>query len=65
MPSVRIFKKKALHDFDRDTRWGPAIGLARPARWERARRLGLAPPLELLCVLEACPSVWHSVRGAY
>ena len=31
--------------------WQPCIGIARIKRWQRALRLGLNPPVEVLAVL--------------
>jgi len=31
--------------------WQPCIGIARMKRWQRAQRLGLNPPVEVLAVL--------------
>jgi hypothetical protein len=42
--------------FDLDTRFGPCACPTRRERWERADRLGLAPPREVLAWL-AVPGV--------
>lgn len=36
-----------LRQFDLDSRFGPSSGITRLQRWERAFRLGLAPPPEV------------------
>jgi DNA polymerase delta subunit 4 len=33
------------------TVWQPCIGISRLRRWQRAQRLGLNPPVEVLAVL--------------
>jgi len=45
----------ALRSFDMDMSYGPCIGLTRLERWHRAQRLGLAPPPEVLSLLETGP----------
>lgn len=34
-----------------DVAWQPCIGISRIKRWQRAQRLGLNPPIEVLAVL--------------
>ncbi|CEJ79948.1 hypothetical protein VHEMI00160 [[Torrubiella] hemipterigena] len=43
--------EKLLRYFDVSSQYGPCIGIPRKKRWERAHRLGLNPPLEVLAVL--------------
>ncbi|KAF4126344.1 DNA polymerase delta subunit 4 [Geosmithia morbida] len=43
--------EKILRYFDVSSRYGPCIGMSRMRRWERAERLGLNPPVEVLAVL--------------
>ncbi|KAF9874494.1 DNA polymerase delta [Colletotrichum karsti] len=43
--------EKVLRYFDVSSQYGPCIGLQRRKRWERADRLGLNPPVEVLAVL--------------
>ncbi|KAL2133411.1 hypothetical protein VTI74DRAFT_2412 [Chaetomium olivicolor] len=43
--------EKVLRYFDVSSQYGPCIGIARLKRWQRAQRLGLNPPLEVLAVL--------------
>ncbi|KAE9576592.1 DNA polymerase delta subunit 4 [Colletotrichum fructicola] len=43
--------EKVLRYFDVSSQYGPCIGLQRMKRWERADRLGLNPPIEVLAVL--------------
>ncbi|KAH9234332.1 hypothetical protein K456DRAFT_1723940 [Colletotrichum gloeosporioides 23] len=43
--------EKVLRYFDVSSQYGPCIGLQRMQRWERADRLGLNPPIEVLAVL--------------
>ncbi|CAG8594541.1 13819_t:CDS:2 [Funneliformis mosseae] len=42
---------KLLHAFDLNYQFGPCVGLTRLARWERAHRLGLNPPKEVIDTL--------------
>ncbi|SZF05391.1 unnamed protein product [Blumeria hordei] len=42
---------KILRLFDTSSQYGPCIGISRSARWLRANRLGLSPPIEVLAVL--------------
>jgi len=37
-----------LRDFDLCTKYGPCCTLLRKERWDRAKRLGLEPPLEVI-----------------
>ncbi|KAF7558789.1 hypothetical protein G7046_g5369 [Stylonectria norvegica] len=43
--------EKVLRYFDVSSQYGPCIGLPRMKRWNRAERLGLNPPIEVLAVL--------------
>ncbi|KAF6844124.1 DNA polymerase delta subunit 4 [Colletotrichum musicola] len=43
--------EKVLRYFDVSSQYGPCIGMQRMKRWERAERLGLHPPIEVLAVL--------------
>ncbi|KAB5586227.1 DNA polymerase delta, subunit 4-domain-containing protein [Coniochaeta sp. 2T2.1] len=43
--------EKVLRYFDVSSHYGPSIGLTRMRRWQRAQRLGLNPPIEVLAVL--------------
>ncbi|OLN86715.1 DNA polymerase delta subunit 4 [Colletotrichum chlorophyti] len=43
--------EKVLRYFDVSSQFGPCIGLQRIKRWQRAERLGLNPPIEVLAVL--------------
>lgn len=43
--------EKILREFDMSGQYGPCTGIARLKRWNRAQRLGLAPPTEVLAVL--------------
>ncbi|KAK0704865.1 DNA polymerase delta, subunit 4-domain-containing protein [Lasiosphaeris hirsuta] len=43
--------EKILRYFDVSSQYGPSVGTARRKRWERADRLGLNPPIEVLAVL--------------
>ncbi|OAA46345.1 DNA polymerase delta subunit 4 [Metarhizium rileyi] len=42
---------KILRYFDVSSQYGPCIGIDRMKRWQRAERLGLSPPIEVLSVL--------------
>ncbi|KAH6620845.1 DNA polymerase delta, subunit 4-domain-containing protein [Chaetomium sp. MPI-SDFR-AT-0129] len=43
--------EKVLRYFDVSSQYGPCIGISRLKRWQRAQRLGLNPPVEVLAVL--------------
>ncbi|KAK3683425.1 DNA polymerase delta, subunit 4-domain-containing protein [Podospora appendiculata] len=43
--------EKVLRYFDVSSQYGPCIGIARRKRWQRAEKLGLNPPIEVLAVL--------------
>ncbi|KAM0481422.1 hypothetical protein ACHAPX_003528 [Trichoderma viride] len=43
--------EKVLRYFDMSSQYGPCIGTTRLKRWQRAERLGLNPPIEVLAVL--------------
>ncbi|KAJ6789106.1 hypothetical protein PWT90_00408 [Aphanocladium album] len=43
--------EKVLRYFDVSSQYGPCIGMPRMKRWQRAERLGLNPPIEVLAVL--------------
>ncbi|KAK4238923.1 DNA polymerase delta subunit 4 [Achaetomium macrosporum] len=43
--------EKVLRYFDVSSQYGPCIGITRIKRWQRAQRLGLNPPIEVLAVL--------------
>ncbi|KAF2451375.1 hypothetical protein P171DRAFT_425885 [Karstenula rhodostoma CBS 690.94] len=44
-------EEKILRKFDMTGQFGPCVGIARLKRWNRAQRLGLNPPIEVLAVL--------------
>ncbi|KAL1856477.1 hypothetical protein VTK73DRAFT_8273 [Phialemonium thermophilum] len=43
--------EKILRYFDVSSQYGPCIGISRIKRWQRAEKLGLNPPIEVLAVL--------------
>ncbi|KAI1328562.1 hypothetical protein F5Y16DRAFT_368731 [Xylariaceae sp. FL0255] len=43
--------EKILRYWDVSSQYGPCVGITRMKRWQRADRLGLNPPLEVLAVL--------------
>ncbi|KAI0594261.1 DNA polymerase delta, subunit 4-domain-containing protein [Biscogniauxia sp. FL1348] len=43
--------EKVLRYWDVSSQYGPCVGISRMKRWQRADRLGLNPPLEVLAVL--------------
>jgi len=44
---------KLLRSFDLNNAYGPAVGLTRLERWERAENLGLNPPSNILEILKS------------
>eukprot|EP01047_Picozoa_sp_COSAG01_P083287 COSAG01_NODE_17355_length_1157_cov_259.726843_1_plen_208_part_00 len=42
-----------LETFDKNTKYGPCVGIPRSRRWARAQRLNLKPPLEVMAIIEA------------
>ncbi|KAI1858910.1 uncharacterized protein JN550_012369 [Neoarthrinium moseri] len=43
--------EKVLRYFDVSSQYGPCVGMSRMKRWQRADKLGLNPPSEVLAVL--------------
>ncbi|KAI1432144.1 DNA polymerase delta, subunit 4-domain-containing protein [Xylaria sp. CBS 124048] len=43
--------EKILRYWDVNSQYGPCVGISRVKRWQRADRLGLNPPIEVLAVL--------------
>ncbi|RYP85591.1 hypothetical protein DL769_000932 [Monosporascus sp. CRB-8-3] len=43
--------EKVLRYWDVSSQYGPCVGISRIKRWQRAQRLGLNPPIEVLAVL--------------
>ncbi|KAH6695787.1 DNA polymerase delta, subunit 4-domain-containing protein [Plectosphaerella plurivora] len=43
--------EKVLRYFDVSSQYGPCVGIQRVKRWQRAERLGLNPPIEVLAVI--------------
>ncbi|KAI1076396.1 hypothetical protein F5B20DRAFT_555925 [Whalleya microplaca] len=43
--------EKVLRYWDVSSQYGPCVGISRVKRWQRADRLGLEPPVEVLAVL--------------
>ncbi|KAK4655821.1 hypothetical protein QC762_305790 [Podospora pseudocomata] len=43
--------EKVLRYFDVSSQFGPCVGITRLERWQRAERLGLNPPIEVLAVI--------------
>ena len=54
-----------LRAFDLDSKFGPCVAITRRERWERAAKLGLAPPADVLALLDGADpparqwSLWH------
>jgi hypothetical protein len=46
---------EVLKDFDLATKYGPGADITRLARWRRAEKFNLAPPKEVLEILERIP----------
>jgi len=44
---------KVLRSFDLNNAYGPAVGMTRLERWERAMSLGLNPPSDILDILKS------------
>ncbi|KAI2632210.1 hypothetical protein GGR54DRAFT_634975 [Hypoxylon sp. NC1633] len=44
--------ERVLRYWDVSSQYGPCVGISRMKRWQRADRLGLNPPLEVLAVLQ-------------
>eukprot|EP00884_Botryococcus_braunii_P012091 jgi/Botrbrau1/20883/Bobra.0135s0014.2 len=44
-----------LRQFDLTSTYGPSLGISRIARWERAQKLGLNPPDDIICLLRNLP----------
>ncbi|KJE90493.1 hypothetical protein CAOG_01803 [Capsaspora owczarzaki ATCC 30864] len=42
-----------LKAFDLDSEYGPAIGITRLERWERAQKYGLEPPVQIKLLVQA------------
>jgi hypothetical protein len=42
-----------LEAFDKNTKYGPCVGIPRSQRWARAQRLNLSPPPEVMAIIEA------------
>lgn len=55
-PTPAAVAERTLRLFDLDTAYGPCACISRRERWERAERLGLSPPAEVLSLL-AVPGV--------
>ncbi|KAH7424963.1 hypothetical protein KP509_11G034200 [Ceratopteris richardii] len=45
-------EEEALRQFDMNMRYGPCLGMSRLERWERARMLGMNPPVEVKRILD-------------
>ncbi|KAK1772282.1 putative dna polymerase [Phialemonium atrogriseum] len=43
--------ERVLRYFDVSSQYGPCMGISRVRRWQRAQKLGLSPPIEVLAVL--------------
>ncbi|XP_047172287.1 DNA polymerase delta subunit 4 isoform X1 [Vigna umbellata] len=52
-----------LRQFDLNMAYGPCLGIARLARWERAQRLGLNPPQEIESLLKSGKVQMESLWG--
>lgn len=56
-------EEKVLRHFDLSLEYGPCIGIGRLARWERAKGLGMEPPLEVLAVCLKMEKELGGTRG--
>lgn len=52
-----LAEEDGLMQFDFDAGLGPFLGITRLERWERAKRLGLSPPLAVRELLMNCESI--------
>ncbi|KAJ8610936.1 hypothetical protein MRB53_038240 [Persea americana] len=43
--------EKVLREFDMNSRFGPSVGITREARWRRAHKLKMNPPIEVLAAV--------------
>lgn len=60
-----------MRQFDLNPQYGPCVGITRLERWERAQRLGKAPPAQVKALLtdpattKAIPDInnnlWHDI----
>ncbi|KAJ3949957.1 uncharacterized protein N0V96_001092 [Colletotrichum fioriniae] len=57
--------ERILRYFDVSSQYGPCIGLQRMKRWQRAERLGLNPPIEVLAVLLKEEKKGHASERAH
>eukprot|EP00960_Hanusia_phi_P035787 751951-Hanusia_phi.AAC.2 len=53
-----------LRVFDLNTKYGPCMSCTRLERWNRAKKLNMDPPQDILRILESFPdmadrSIWH------
>jgi len=66
-PGLFIDREEAdarLRVFDLNTKYGPCMSCTRLERWNRAKKLNMDPPQEILSILETFPemadrSIWH------
>ncbi len=47
----------AIRAFDRDRQYGPFVDLSRSARWYRAQRFDMNPPMAILKILQKYPEL--------
>ena len=52
-PALTRETLQILRSFDLDPTFGPCAGSTRAARWQRAHKLGLAPPAVVKQILDA------------
>ncbi|KAK1672025.1 DNA polymerase delta [Colletotrichum godetiae] len=57
--------ERVLRYFDVSSQYGPCIGLQRMKRWQRAEKLGLNPPIEVLAVLLKEEKKGHASERAH
>uniref|UniRef100_A0A674JQS2 DNA polymerase delta 4, accessory subunit n=1 Tax=Terrapene triunguis TaxID=2587831 RepID=A0A674JQS2_9SAUR len=66
--SLHLAQLEMLKQFDLSWEYGPCTGITRLQRWERAKSLGLSPPLtvrETLLEHEGDPSFMHCLWHDY
>merc|ERR1712224_778667 len=61
--SLDSASQTVLHEFDLDAKFGPAMGISRSERWERAEKLNLDPPEAVKEILETLSGDTAKAKG--